>query len=191
MSWLVYQAGGFLFGCTNNKVKPSAADAYTGAWQRDSEALGIRVPVAQAAATLGGIVLRFPPTPGTMGHIAICDGTGGTVEALGTAYGVVAGKVQGRRWDTGLLVSGITYGPPGPILPIAAPAGILVAEGAGQSKAEIMGVQAALAQAGFDPGPIDGLYGSKTAAAVAAFQATHGLVVDGEVGPMTRKALGI
>jgi peptidoglycan hydrolase-like protein with peptidoglycan-binding domain len=52
-------------------------------------------------------------------------------------------------------------------------------------------VQRALKAEGFNPGPIDGLYGLQTVAAVNAFQITHGLVPDGEVGPQTTKALGI
>jgi peptidoglycan hydrolase-like protein with peptidoglycan-binding domain len=52
-------------------------------------------------------------------------------------------------------------------------------------------IQQSLAARGFDPGPIDGEFGNNTAAAVAAFQATQGLVVDGQVGPQTAGALGV
>jgi peptidoglycan hydrolase-like protein with peptidoglycan-binding domain len=48
-----------------------------------------------------------------------------------------------------------------------------------------------LAARGFDPGPIDGDFGYNTEAAVAAFQATKGLVVDGQVGTQTASALGV
>ena len=50
--------------------------------------------------------------------------------------------------------------------------------------------QQALKSAGFDPGPIDGIRGSKTIAAIKAFQASKGLVVDGIVGSKTTAALG-
>jgi peptidoglycan hydrolase-like protein with peptidoglycan-binding domain/tetratricopeptide (TPR) repeat protein len=50
-------------------------------------------------------------------------------------------------------------------------------------------VQRRLAQAGFTPGPIDGRYGPLTSRAVIAFQASHGLEVDGIVGPRTWTAL--
>jgi peptidoglycan hydrolase-like protein with peptidoglycan-binding domain len=43
--------------------------------------------------------------------------------------------------------------------------------------------------AGFDPGPVDGVYGSATADAVSEFQTGVGLVADGKVGPNTRRAL--
>jgi hypothetical protein len=42
-----------------------------------------------------------------------------------------------------------------------------------------------------NPGPIDGIYGPRTAAAVYAFQEIAGLVTDGQVGPATAGALGI
>lgn len=49
--------------------------------------------------------------------------------------------------------------------------------------------QQQLAQRGFDPGPIDGINGPRTKAAVKAFQEANGLKVDGIVGPKTRAAL--
>jgi hypothetical protein len=50
-------------------------------------------------------ILRYPPAPGKMGHIAICDGEGGTVEAKGHAYGVVADTVHGRLLGYGNIDS--------------------------------------------------------------------------------------
>jgi len=41
----------------------------------------------------------------------------------------------------------------------------------------------------FDPGGVDGFYGPKTAAAVKAFQAAHGLTVDGKAGAQTDSAI--
>jgi len=46
-------------------------------------------------------------------------------------------------------------------------------------------IQAALANAGFGPGPIDGRMGPKTIEAVKKFQEAHGLAADGKVGPKT------
>lgn len=59
------------------------------------------------------------------------------------------------------------------------------------AKSNIRLVQQALAARGFSPGNIDGLWGSRTEAAVRAFQQAHGLVADGIVGPRTREALGL
>ena len=60
-------------------------------------------------------------------------------------------------------------------------------------------VQAALAARGFDPGPVDGLMGPRTTAAVRAFQLAGCMTVEqggtlrypGTIGPSTLEALGI
>ncbi|MBB3034068.1 NlpC/P60 family protein [Alteriqipengyuania lutimaris] len=52
-------------------------------------------------------------------------------------------------------------------------------------------LQRALAAAGFDPGPIDGIHGPKTDAAVVAFKAAQGLRARPYVGPLTLEALGL
>lgn len=190
MSWLVFQDAGILYGCLDNSANPAVADAYTGAWQRDSLSRGVRIPWQQAAATVGAIVLRYPPTPGTMGHIAISDGKGGTVEAKGAAFGVVADKIDGRRWDTGVLIPGVYYDNPGTLN--LRPPKLIYREGEdGLDRDITKAIQNALRKLGFDPGPVDGIYGAKTAAAVAAFQASNGLVSDGEVGPQTATALKV
>ncbi|MEH3098997.1 NlpC/P60 family protein [Sphingomonas adhaesiva] len=51
-------------------------------------------------------------------------------------------------------------------------------------------IQAALAARGYRTGPIDGIFGPQTAAALRAFQADSGLPVDGIAGPMTQERLG-
>jgi peptidoglycan hydrolase-like protein with peptidoglycan-binding domain len=55
---------------------------------------------------------------------------------------------------------------------------------------EVKALQESLADAGFDPGPIDGIFGPKTAAAVKGFQESEDLQVDGIAGPNTMGALG-
>lgn len=50
-------------------------------------------------------------------------------------------------------------------------------------------VQSKLASKGYTVGTIDGDCGSKTDAAIRAFQSDNGLVVDGHVGPATYKVL--
>lgn len=59
----------------------------------------------------------------------------------------------------------------------------------GSRGAEVAELQRSLRAAGFDPGPVDGVFGPRTAAAVRAFQRARGLQVDGIVGPATRAAL--
>lgn len=190
MSWLVYQEARILYGCEDDKAKPSKAEAYTGAWQKDVERLGIRVSVDTAVATVGGIVLRYPSAPGAMGHIALCDGNGGTVEAKGKAFGVVADTVHGRRWDTGVLIPGINY-LLGDGISARPPALIYRRNAPNMDKAVILRIQRALASKGFGPEEIDGEFESATVAAVLAFQRSKGLVEDGEVGPDTAAALGV
>lgn len=46
-------------------------------------------------------------------------------------------------------------------------------------------------RAGHDPGPVDGAFGPRTELAVLSFQESHGLRVDGIVGPQTLAALGL
>ena len=69
----------------------------------------------------------------------------------------------------------------------------LLAPGAGYgtdagSKA-VRQLQLRLRRLGDRPGPIDGLYGPRTAAAVVRFQRSHGLAIDGVVGPQTKGRL--
>ena len=59
----------------------------------------------------------------------------------------------------------------------------------GSSGPDVEKVQKALTGLGFDPGGVDGVFGSKTEAAVKAFQKKSGVQVDGIVGPETRKAI--
>lgn len=52
-------------------------------------------------------------------------------------------------------------------------------------------IQTALKNRGYYTGKVDGIFGKLTTAAVKKFQKDYGLKVDGIVGPVTMKALGI
>jgi hypothetical protein len=188
-SWLVYQTAGILYGCTDDTTDPAKADAYTGAWKTDAATKGRMVPVSEAAGTPGAFLLRYPPAPGEMGHIAVSDGQGGTVEAAGSSTGVVVGKVSGRRWDTGVLVPGIDYS--GGSVHVSGPAKIYAVGQPNMDGSKVKEIQTALAASGYSPGDVDGEYGTTTALAAAAFQKAQGIISDGEVGPDTAKALGV
>lgn len=54
---------------------------------------------------------------------------------------------------------------------------------------KILEIQTALANLGYRPGPLDGVWGRQTAAAVKEFQTKHGLTPDGVLGPITIAAL--
>jgi peptidoglycan hydrolase-like protein with peptidoglycan-binding domain len=58
-----------------------------------------------------------------------------------------------------------------------------------QQKRLIRRVQSALQKKGFDPGPIDGVLGSKTSSALSDFQKSQGLEQTGGLGPKTLRAL--
>jgi N-acetylmuramoyl-L-alanine amidase len=190
-SWLVFQVAGVLYGCDNDHGNPATADAYTGYWARDSKALGIEIAVEDAAATPGAMILRTPAA-GAMGHIVVSDGTGGTVEAHSTKRGVIASTLDGRRWDTGILITGVDY-TQGASAEVAPPKTLIVrlTEPDHMTGSVVKEIQRALKAAGFSPGPIDGDFGSNTHTAVMAFQASRGLVADGEVGPQTAKRLDV
>ena len=76
---------------------------------------------------------------------------------------------------------------------VAVPSSTVVGPGAGFGHAtgaqRVRLIQRKLIAEGFSPGPLDGLYGPLTTAAVMRFQRSRGLVPDGMVGPITRKAL--
>lgn len=55
----------------------------------------------------------------------------------------------------------------------------------------VLRIQRALDAAGHSPGPIDGIFGTRTRWAVQAFQREHDLEIDGVVGPVTSRSLSI
>jgi len=55
----------------------------------------------------------------------------------------------------------------------------------------VRNLQRALRREGYNPGPIDGIYGSKTRRAANAYQRDHGLPVDSQVNPSLLRDLGI
>ncbi len=189
VSWCLYQASGILFG-TEPRSDPMRADAYTGYWAQQARDAGCTVPVETAAATVGAVLLRFPQA-GVTGHIVYSDGLGGTVEAHSHKDGVIAGTIDGRRWDTGILVPGVRYFRSGDdIVPKPAIGVIRLTDPMTKSPA-VQRIQHRLVELGYAPGSEDGVYGPQTAHAVTAFQGDRGLVADGEVGPRTLKALGL
>jgi len=55
----------------------------------------------------------------------------------------------------------------------------------------VLYLQSALASAGYNVGPLDGIYGPMTMQAAIDFQLDNGLVPDGIVGPMTWAAIDL
>jgi N-acetylmuramoyl-L-alanine amidase len=113
VSWCIYQASGLLYGCRDNDADPASADASTQYWARDAaEGNLIKISVEAAARIPGAVVLRAPVVgENPMGHIALSDGHGGTVEAVSPQLGVARLALSSLRWDTGILVPSIAYRP--------------------------------------------------------------------------------
>jgi peptidoglycan hydrolase-like protein with peptidoglycan-binding domain len=95
-----------------------------------------------------------------------------------TVDGLVGGQTRSQISLIGALADGAS---------LLGANGRVVSEGA--RGWDVRGLQAMLAAAAHDPGPVDGVFGSNTAAAVVSFQASAGIAVDGRVGSETRRAL--
>lgn len=61
----------------------------------------------------------------------------------------------------------------------------------GSKGGAVKGLQNALSARSYDPGPVDGVFGSMTENAVRGFQSGYGLTADGIVGPITWQALDV
>ncbi|RCW72410.1 peptidoglycan-binding domain-containing protein [Pseudorhodoferax soli] len=192
VSWLVFQKTKRLYGCIDNESNPAVAEAYSGSWVRDARS-GVLTSSSEddAVNTPGVILIRRPPAPGKMGHVAVSDGLGKTVEAAGTGLGVRPGKVRGRLWDFVVKVPELQYASTGHVAAEVTLPFMLILEDPNTASPLVRKVQRALKNAGFDPGKIDGEYGPHTVAAVEAFQMSSKLVSDGVVGPATAKKLGV
>ncbi|WP_027624401.1 M14 family metallopeptidase [Clostridium lundense] len=59
----------------------------------------------------------------------------------------------------------------------------------GSKGSDVMEIQSVLKKIGYDPGPVDGVYGAKTENAVRQFQKNNGLNPDGVIGPDTYRIL--
>lgn len=79
---------------------------------------------------------------------------------------------------------------------VARPPALVAAEGPtpklenGARGPAVSELQRGLADGGFDPGPVDGVFGQRTEGAVRAFQSSRGIEVDGIVGRQTWGELG-
>ena len=192
-SWLTYQAYGILYGC-GNIHDPKFAHPYTGNWAKDVDNRGIEVSVDQAISTPGAVLLRRPAVSGAekgIGHIAISKGDGTVIEAAGRAFGVRVGLTAGRRWDKGVELTGVEYRRGHTIQQTPNDTYILRFSSPTAYDDHVVELQLALKEHNCDPGAIDGKFGEATEAAVATFQSEAGLISDGEVGPVTGRALGL
>lgn len=68
---------------------------------------------------------------------------------------------------------------------------LLAIPASAQSHDTIRAAQQALKDKDVDPGPIDGIYGPQTRAAIKKYQGQQNLDADGRLGPKTLDALGV
>lgn len=61
----------------------------------------------------------------------------------------------------------------------------------GSTGSEVTQIQQRLQELGYNPGKVDGIYGTQTQNAVISFQRDYGLADDGIAGPKTLEALGL
>ena len=185
-SCCVYGASRIIYGCENNYGDPWHQYGGTIYWQRDADIIGIPISVEQAMVTPGAAMLRFISGESSH-HIVLCTGIdGGTIEAASTKQGVIFSNLHGRRWTTGILVPGIDYGELSTPKPVEPPSFVYRYTSPLMIGSHVVKIQLVLGI------KRDGVYGPKTAEAVRKFQIKQGnLVVDGEVGPLTWKALGL
>ncbi len=188
-SWCAYHAAAVMFAVRPTDI--NRGESYSGWWYEDAMRLDADIPVNQAIATPGAFLVRKPGAFGIrIGHVAISRGDGKTIEAHSSAVGVAVRPATGRQWSCGVLLPGVTYSAAA-LRPYREPAGLLMIRRPMMTGPRVEAVQRALSNAGIDPGTIDGEFGPATQAAVAAFQAREGLLVDGVVGKDTARALGL
>lgn len=185
-SWGVYQLTAKLYGCANNTGDPSGADAYSGFWVRDARKIGKIITVGMAAQTPGAVVVRVSGRD-ILGHVAISNGHGATVEAHSTKSGVITSSLSHRRWDFGILVPWITYEVMDPVPPpVKKPYKVYRWTSPMMFGDKVKEIQKAVGMTN-----VDGYFGPKTFNAVRGFQRNVNLVADGEVGPQTAASLNI
>lgn len=190
-SWAVYQAFEIVFGCLDNSVPPSQADAWTGSWKDNASDLGEVIPIENARFTPGAMLLR---RSASYGHIVISTGSGNeTIEARGQKYGVVAHKIAGRRWDMGILIPGASYefAHANQSSHLAPRAFVLYFREPKFEGDLVKRIQRILLDLAFYEAQPTGVFDSQTAHAVHKYQVHEGLTPDGEVGKETARHLGV
>ncbi len=143
----------------------------------DVNAEGLRdlcVPISRRELREGDMTFRM--SGGRAVHVGYAIGSERVIEARGRDVGVVESKVSG--WDR--------YGRP----PFFLSRELKLTKPYMRGE-DVLEVQRALKESGYDPGQIDGVYGKKTERAVRRFQKANGLKADGIAGKRTFAALGL
>jgi len=150
-----------------------------------------------------GVILYHVNSSGTMTHTGVYIGGGYAVEARGAKYGVVKTAVKDRTWTHWAALPGVLSGETvttGPdvsdynpndhenaVLEDVTEAGVITMTTLrkGSRGTQVKVLQFLLNELGYDCGEADGIFGSKTTAALKAYQKAKGLTVDGICGKNT------
>ena len=115
------------------------------------------------------------------------------IEARGVDFGVVRTRLLSRSWNRwGYMVLYFDYSNSGVSgeAPSDSARELYYQSGMAMMRgADVLALQKQLTALGFECGGADGIFGSKTSAAVVKFQKSRNLEVDGIVGEATRSAL--
>lgn len=103
----------------------------------------------------------------------------GAVTGVGVVHSAVLGALAGGLTGAVTTKDQINMGEPAWKRGQTAQAAPAAAAPVASGDPTVRNIQAALAQAGYYGGPIDGISGPKTQAAIRAYQKQHGLLVDG------------
>lgn len=151
-----------------------------------------------------GVILYHENSKGRMSHTGVYIGGGYAVEAKDAKSGTVKTAVKDRTWTHWAALPGVLSGEVVNITPAAKPAeptkesqtqatgtGVISMNTLrnGSKGTQVKVLQWLLSLNGYNVGTVDGIFGSKTLAAVKAYQQAKGLTVDGVVGKNTWKAL--
>lgn len=134
----------------------------------------------------GTAVFLYRASDSNRHHIGLYIGNDTVIEAKGTQYGVVTSKLS--HWDEWGELKNVNYS--GVTGDEGGTPAVTVLKNGSRGEA-VKALQTLLNKAGFDCGNVDGIFGSKTEAAVRLFQASKGLKVDGIAGEATQDALAI
>ena len=130
--------------------------------------------------------------PGNHPHVGLYIGNDTVIEAKGTVNGVVTSKLTDKKWTFYGELKSVDYGEPQQISePAPIPEPMLPTLRKGSKGEYVQLLQTKLMMLGYDLGSygVDGDFGTKTQAAVKAFQKDRGLSADGVVGAKTWEEL--
>lgn len=127
----------------------------------------------------------FKQRDGKMQHTGLHIGGGKIIHCSTT---VKEGKTTDKGWTHYAVPAGLYDGQE---TATAEPVKVMATLRKGSQGSAVSALQTMLNRLGFDSGKVDGIYGTKTMAAVRSFQEANGLTVDGIAGEQTLTTLAI